>query len=675
VEHDLEEIVRRLGDLHERGLLTEAEHKDLFDQAQRELAAKAEPPVESPRLDQEPTGEDVPTDQVAEEPGPDLVAQKAAELKAAEAVFERKRIELEEAEQAEQERLEAEAAAELQAQEAEREELERLRVQEAEREELERLRAQQAERQELEQLRVEKAALEAERERLEEEREEAETERKRLQEEREEAETERKQLQEEREEAETERKQLQEERKQSEGPLDQERWQESSDEATPVSGGGPTPRNRRTVLAAVGAGIAAIVILLLVTRGDSENPTANPVEPTIAPTTTVPATTQAPTTTVPATTQAPTTTVPATTQAPTTTIPATTTVLSAAATTTTTSTSTLDEDTRVLTLDYSWGPCDAWGPCDEVETLQALLGVSADGVYGPGTRSAHLAELERRTLPTSGVPLPPPTTFPPPTTSLAGFFRTVEVLGPSSFQVVRGEEVTIRWRVSDIALIVSTHLFPSGNPSFFTHGYTYSGSLVSSTPGCTFGSCPDGGSWEYEATILSAKLPVGISVYEVSVYGLDASGEGFSYWSERPKLTVTVETLEPTVESLGPVISLIGATPSEMGRDETTIVQWSVVDESGVEEVSYASGYATSYRANCSSPAGGAWSVDKWGSLESGTVTDGVFAAEWSIDAHDAVSNMTGTGRCSLAFFAIDKWGNWTRHDTGQVITVHPAAD
>jgi len=198
--------------------------------------------------------------------------------------------------------------------------------------------------------------------------------------------------------------------------------------------------------------------------------------------------------------------------------------------------------------------------------------------------------------------------------------------------------------------------------SFFSHGYTYSGSLVSSSS--------DAGSWEYEAHIPSAKLPVGISEYHVIVHGPDPSGEGQSFWSERPELTITVETLEPPAESLGPVISLIGATRSEIGREETTTVRWRVVDESGVEEVSYASGYATSYRAHCLFPVSGAWSVDQWGSLESGTVTDGVFAAEWPIDVADAVYYGTGTGTCSLHFFAIDKWGNSGRHDIGEVITV-----
>ena len=51
-----------------------------------------------------------------------------------------------------------------------------------------------------------------------------------------------------------------------------------------------------------------------------------------------------------------------------------------------------------------------WGPSDPAVILQELLGVTADGWYGNGTRAAHLAELEARGLDNSGVPAPPTTT-------------------------------------------------------------------------------------------------------------------------------------------------------------------------------------------------------------------------------------------------------------------------
>ena len=114
----------------------------------------------------------------------------------------------------------------------------------------------------------------------------------------------------------------------------------------------------------------------------SASPTSAP--PTIALTTDPPAST---TTAAPATT---TTTVPVVA----TTVPA---------TTTTTTTVPVDE-VEVLTAAYVWGPSRA------AVLLQTVLGVEADGWYGPGTRQAHVAENEARGLSIDAVPSPPTTT-------------------------------------------------------------------------------------------------------------------------------------------------------------------------------------------------------------------------------------------------------------------------
>ena len=98
------------------------------------------------------------------------------------------------------------------------------------------------------------------------------------------------------------------------------------------------------------------------------------------------------------------------------------------ATTTTQSTTTtavpIDEE-AVLSATYTWGRSATAG------TLQTLLGVTADGWYGPATRAAHLAELQARGVGAGGVPpVPttttttttstvPPTTAPPETTTTA----------------------------------------------------------------------------------------------------------------------------------------------------------------------------------------------------------------------------------------------------------------
>ena len=106
-------------------------------------------------------------------------------------------------------------------------------------------------------------------------------------------------------------------------------------------------------------------------------------------------------TTVPvATTVAPTATVPA----PATTVPPTTTTVAP-----------VDEG-AALTASYSWGRSS------EAVELQQVLGVEADGWYGPATRAAHLAENEARGLPVDAVATAPTTTtttVPATTTTVA----------------------------------------------------------------------------------------------------------------------------------------------------------------------------------------------------------------------------------------------------------------
>ena len=69
------------------------------------------------------------------------------------------------------------------------------------------------------------------------------------------------------------------------------------------------------------------------------------------------------------------------------------------------------DELAVLTAPY------AWGPSVDTVLLQEVLGVSADGWYGPATREAHLAENESRGLSVEGVPAPPTTAAPATTTT------------------------------------------------------------------------------------------------------------------------------------------------------------------------------------------------------------------------------------------------------------------
>ena len=119
----------------------------------------------------------------------------------------------------------------------------------------------------------------------------------------------------------------------------------------------------------------------------------------------------------------------ATTLAATTTVPTT-------STTTSTTVVPVDE-VAVLTASY------AWGRSTDAVVLQRVLGVEADGWYGPATRVAHIAENEARGLPVDAVAtaptttttvaptttVPPTATVPPTTTAAA---PTTTVTPPST---------------------------------------------------------------------------------------------------------------------------------------------------------------------------------------------------------------------------------------------------
>ena len=139
--------------------------------------------------------------------------------------------------------------------------------------------------------------------------------------------------------------------------------------------------------------VASTLVVLLAAWVIASRVAEPSVRPVLYATRPVVSTTTVPTTTVPTTT-VPTTTVPTTT-VPTTTVP-------------------IDE-VAVLSTAYRWGPSEA------SVILQQVLGVSADGWYGPATRTAHIVENQSRGLPLDGIPPVPTTTTtaPPPATSVA----------------------------------------------------------------------------------------------------------------------------------------------------------------------------------------------------------------------------------------------------------------
>ena len=93
---------------------------------------------------------------------------------------------------------------------------------------------------------------------------------------------------------------------------------------------------------------------------------------------------------------------PTTTEAPTTTT--TTTTTTSTTTTTTAPPATTTTIAPALTDVFEWGERS-----DNVRTLQVLLDVEADGVYGPVTRTAHETALDDLGLPTDDLPERPVT--------------------------------------------------------------------------------------------------------------------------------------------------------------------------------------------------------------------------------------------------------------------------
>ena len=149
---------------------------------------------------------------------------------------------------------------------------------------------------------------------------------------------------------------------------------------------------RRTLGALLTIGMIGLVVVLVARVAEpSVRPVLYPVSasPDLG-ASSAPAAEPAPgATTVPvATTVAPTATVPA----PVTTVPPTTTTVAPV------------DEVAVLTASYSWGRSS------EAVELQQVLGVEADGWYGPATRAAHLAENEARGLPVDAVATAPTTT-------------------------------------------------------------------------------------------------------------------------------------------------------------------------------------------------------------------------------------------------------------------------
>ena len=135
-------------------------------------------------------------------------------------------------------------------------------------------------------------------------------------------------------------------------------------------------------------------------------------------------------------------TTPTTLAAPTTTVPATTT--------------TLDVNSAVLMSTYTWGE-----QSDAVRDLQVLIGASADGIYGPKTRAAHLVALVAAGLSVDHVPDQPVTTTPAVTTAPTDTAATTT----TSTTTVMSSTTTLPTDVGDDDTSADSEADPADDPS------------------------------------------------------------------------------------------------------------------------------------------------------------------------------------------------------------------
>lgn len=135
-------------------------------------------------------------------------------------------------------------------------------------------------------------------------------------------------------------------------------------------------------------------------------------------------------------------TTPTTLAAPTTTVPATTT--------------TLDVNSAVLMSTYTWGE-----QSDAVRDLQVLIGASADGIYGPKTRAAHLVALVAAGLSVDHVPDQPVTTTPAVTTAPTDTAATTT----TSTTTVMSSTTTLPTDVGDDDTSADSEPDPADDPS------------------------------------------------------------------------------------------------------------------------------------------------------------------------------------------------------------------
>ena len=243
---------------------------------------------------------------------------------------------------------------------------------------------------------------------------------------------------------------------------------------------------------------------------------------------------------------------------------------------------------------------------DQVATLQRLLGLGDDGVYGPGTRAAHLTENETRGLATDTLPYPPVAITP----------VNVAMVAPGSNYTVRGTGFAPGTTANVTLFSTPTHL---GTTTVNSDG------SVNAT------------------VVIPADTPVG-------EHTLELSGESFTGGDAIVSTPVTIG-----IDTELPWVSSVVASPSsvDITSGPATITVEITAGDTGTGVYAGGAHYSCNGGSMENPPFGGGmfWNdggnSPGWnGQLVSGTVNNGIWRGTFEVPA--------GIPACTLTLHTID---------------------
>jgi len=194
-----------------------------------------------------------------------------------------------------------------------------------------------------------------------------------------------------------------------------------------------------------------------------------------------------------------------------------------------------------------------WGQSQKTIALQEVLGITADGFYGSGTRAAHLAELENRGLSTAGVPdnpsSPSPTPNPNPNPNPN---PTPSTPSPTPTPTpTPGPSVSITHTTNDCIEATFSWTNPGSDPDSWKIGLTVTAN-VGSSPAIPGG--PDGDWWGpaalpvYKEQSLSGNIRTA-TFTALEFHGPQGNGVWVDLWGSPAPYTVTLSRVDNGVES------------------------------------------------------------------------------------------------------------------------------